>query len=71
VGFELRDYHDYDLKLNQLILTQDKKIKEIEDNDERAQFLKTIHGIGYLTASRCLSDISNAADFKNERHLAA
>ena len=58
------------MKLNQLILTQDKKLKEIVDHDERAQLLKTIPGVGNLTASRCLSDISNAADFKNGRHLA-
>ena len=68
---ELRDHHDYYLKLNQLILTQDKKLKEIVDHDERAQLLKTIPGVGNLTASRCLSDISNVADFKNGRHLAA
>lgn len=68
---ELRDHHDYYLRLNQLISTQDKKLKEIVDNDERAQLLKTIPGVGDLTASRCLSDISNAADFKNGRHLAA
>ena len=67
---ELRDHHDYYLKLNQLILTQDKKLKEIVDHDERAQLLKTILGVGTLTASRCISDIRNTADFKNERHLA-
>lgn len=59
------------MKLNQLILTQYKKFKEIINNDERDQLLKMIHGVGDLTASRCLSDISNAADFKNGRHLAA
>ena len=68
---ELRDHHDYYLKLNQLILAQEKKLKEIVDHDERAQLLKTIPGVGTLTASRCISDISNVADFKNGRHLAA
>jgi hypothetical protein len=68
---ELRDHHDFYLKLNQLILTQDKKLKEIVDHDKRAQLLKTIPGVGTLTARRCISDISNAADFKNGRHLAA
>ena len=68
---ELRDHHDYYLKLNQLILTQDKKLKEIVLNDELAQLLKTIPGVGDLTASRCLSDINNAADFKNGRQLTA
>jgi hypothetical protein len=38
--------------------------------DERAQWLKTIPGVGDLVASRCLSDISNAKDFKNGRHMA-
>ncbi|MFT6265541.1 MAG: hypothetical protein ACJAWS_001690 [Oleiphilaceae bacterium] len=37
---ELRDHHDFYLKLNQLILTQDKKLKEIVDHDERVQLLK-------------------------------
>jgi len=68
---ELRDHHDYYLKLNQHILTQDTKLKEIVDHDERAQLLMTIPGVGNLTASRCLSDISNAADFKNGRQLTA
>ncbi len=68
---ELRDHHDYYLKLNQLILAQDKKLKEIVDNDEQAQLLKTIPGVGNLTASRCLSDISSATDFKNGRNFAA
>jgi transposase len=68
---ELRDHHDYYLKLNQLILAQEKKLKEIVEHDERAQLLKTIPGVGILTASRCLSDISSATDFKNGRNFAA
>jgi transposase len=68
---ELRDHHDYYLKLNQLILVQEKKLKEIVDHDERAQLLQTIPGVGTLTASRCLSDISSATDFKNGRNFAA
>jgi len=68
---ELRDHHDYYLQLNKLILIQDKKLKEIVDNDEQAQLLKTSPGVGNLTASRCLSDISSATDFKNGRNFAA
>ena len=68
---ELREHHDYYLKLNELISLQDKKLKQLVENNELAQLLKTIPGVGTLTASRCLSDISNAADFKNGRHLAA
>jgi len=68
---ELGDHHDYYLKLNQLILAQEKKLKEIVDNNEQAQLLKTIPGVGILTASRCLSDVSSATDFKNGRNSAA
>jgi len=50
---ELRDHHDYYLKLNQLIMAQEKKLKEIVDYDERAQLLKRIPGVGNLTANRC------------------
>ena len=39
---ELRDHHDYYLKLNLLILTQDIMLRETVEHDERAQLLKTI-----------------------------
>lgn len=68
---ELREHHDFYLKLNELISLQDKKLKQLVENNELAKLLKTIPGVGTLTASRCMSDISNAADFKNGRHLAA
>ena len=68
---ELREHHGFYLKLNELISLQDKKLKQLVENDELAQLLKTIPGVGTLTASRCMSDISNASDFKNGRHLAA
>lgn len=68
---ELRGHHDFYLKLNELISQQDKKLKQLVEGDELAQLLKTILGVGTLTASCCMSDISNAADFKNGRHLAA
>ncbi|MGO2365372.1 MAG: IS110 family transposase [Pseudoalteromonas sp.] len=67
----LVEHHDYYKYLNKQIETQDKKLKQLVENDERAQLLKTIPGIGDLVASRCLSDISNAHDFKNGRHMAA
>jgi len=67
----LVEHHDYYKYLNKQIETQDKKLKQLVENNERAQLLKTIPGIGDLVASRCLSDISNAHDFKNGRHMAA
>lgn len=68
---ELVEHHEYYTQLNELIQKQDKKLATLIANDERAQLLKTIPGIGDLTASRCLSDISDARDFKNGRHMAA
>lgn len=68
---ELVEHHDYYLQLNERIKAQDKKLKALVDNDERAQLLKSIPGVGDLTSSRCLSDISNPQDFKNGRHMAA
>jgi len=68
---ELISHHEYYKRLNELINEQDKKLKALIENDERAQLLKTIPGVGDLTASRCLSDISDASDFKNGRHMAA
>ena len=68
---ELRDHHGYYLRLNKLISVQDKKLKQVLEYDERGQLLMTIPGVGNLTASRCLSDISSATDFKNGRNFAA
>jgi transposase len=68
---ELVEHHEYYLQLNGRIKTQDTKLKELVENDERAQLLKSVPGIGDLTSSRCLSDISNPQDFKNGRHMAA
>ena len=68
---ELVEHHEYYLQLNERIKSQDKKLKALVDNDERAQLLKSIPGVGDLTSSRCLSDISNPQDFKNGRHMAA
>ena len=68
---ELVEHHEYYLQLNERIKIQDTKLKELVDNDERAQLLKSVPGIGDLTSSRCLSDISNPQDFKNGRHMAA
>ena len=68
---ELVEYHEHYIFLNEKIALQDKKIKELVNQDERAQLLKTIPGIGDLTACQCLADIANAGDFKNGRHMAA
>ena len=68
---ELVEHQEYYLKLNNRIQAQDNKLKSLLENDERAKLLKSIPGVGDLTTSRCLSDISEPTDFKNGRHMAA
>jgi len=68
---ELSEHHNHYMQLNRKIAEQDKKLKAIVNQSERAQLLKSIPGIGDLVASRCLSDIANPGDFKNGRHMAA
>lgn len=68
---ELQEHHDYYLHLNEKIASQDKKLSLEVESNAMAQLLKTIPGVGDLTASRCLSDIGQPSDFKNGRHLAA
>jgi len=68
---ELIEHHEYYLQLNERIAGQDKKLKQLVEQSEDAQLLKSIPGVGDLTASQCLADISDAGNFKNGRQLAA
>lgn len=68
---ELIEHHEYYLQLNERIAGQDEKLKQLVEQNEYAQLLKSIPGVGDLTASQCLADISDAAYFKNGRQLAA
>lgn len=68
---ELIEHHEYYLQLNERIAGQDKKLKQLVEQNEAAQLLKSIPGVGDLTASQCLADISDASNFKNGRQLAA
>jgi transposase len=68
---ELIGHHEYYLQLNERIAGQDKKLKQLVEQNEDAQLLKSIPGVGDLTASQCLADISDAGNFKNGRQLAA
>ena len=67
----LIEIHQYYVLLNEWIKQQEKKLLNIVKQDERAQLLKTIPGIGDLVASQCISTISNVQDFKNGQHMAA
>lgn len=68
---ELLAHHEYYLHLNDRISEQDKKLKQLVEQDERAQLLKSIPGVGDLTAVQCLADISDVHNFKNGRQMAA
>ncbi|WP_188923348.1 IS110 family transposase, partial [Shewanella saliphila] len=68
---ELIEHHEYYLLLNERIAGQDKKLKQLVEQDVRAQLLKTIPGVGDLTAAQCLADISDVTHFKNGRQMAA
>ena len=68
---ELQCLHDHYLTLNERIAAQDKKLKALVDQDDMATLLKTIPGVGDLTASQCLADIACAGQFNNGRHMAA
>ena len=56
---------------NERIAGQDNKLKQLVEQNEDAQLLKSIPGVGNLTASQCLADISDVGHFKNGRQLAA
>ena len=68
---ELMELHEYYLLLNGNIERQDKKLKQLVDTNPIGQLLKTIPGIGDMTASLCIANISSATDFKNGRNMAA
>lgn len=68
---ELIELHDYYLLLNERIDTQDNKLKQLTSDSELGQLLKTIPGIGDMTASYCLATIDSASEFKNGRNMAA
>ena len=68
---ELMERHEYYLFLNDNIEKQDKKLKQLVETNPVGQLLKTIPGIGDMTASLCIANISSATDFKSGRNMAA
>lgn len=68
---ELIEQHDYYLLLNERIETQDNKLKQLTADSALGQLLKTIPGIGDMTASYCIATIDSANEFKNGRNMAA
>lgn len=68
---ELQELHEHYLYLNEQVKQQDKKLSQLIEHNELAQLLKTIPGIGDITASLCLADISSPSNFTNGRDMAA
>ncbi|WP_321463588.1 IS110 family transposase [uncultured Vibrio sp.] len=68
---ELRCVHEHYCYLNGQVKAQDKKLHDISENNELAQLLKTIPGVGDLTATLCIADVSSSENFKNGRNMAA
>ena len=68
---ELQCAHDHYLYLNERVAEQDRKIKQWVERDELCKLVKTIPGVGDMTASQLVARIGDGTQFKNGRHLAA
>jgi len=68
---ELQVAHEHYVYLNERIAEQDAKIKVRVKQDDRCQLLKTIPGIGDITASQLAAEVGNAQQFKKGREMAA
>lgn len=67
----LSELHAHYLYLNERIKAQDDRLaKQVAQSDD-AQLLKSIPGVGDLTASQCLAELGSAQQFRNGRHMAA
>lgn len=58
-------------ELHQKVLAFDRQIKQFVRDDERAQRLAQVTGIGVTTASAIVATVGNGRDFKNGRQFAA
>jgi len=58
-------------ELHQRVLAYDRQVKAFVRNDERAQRLSQVSGIGPITASAIVATVGNGRDFKNGRQFAA
>lgn len=68
---ELLSIHEHYKYLNEKVSTQDRKLKAITENNENAELLKSIPGIGDLTATLCVANISSPSNFGGGREMAA
>ena len=68
---ELQVAHDHYLLLNEKVAVQDRKILQAVKQNERCQLLKTIPGIGDITASQLVMEVGTAQQFRRGRDMAA
>ena len=57
--------------MNEWIKDQEKKLEALNKDNELMSLLQSVPGIGPMTASCCLSAVSNPNDFSNGRNFAA
>jgi len=68
---ELLGLHQHYQALMLKVAEQDSKLKRYLAQNEDAQLLKSIPGIGDITASQCIAELGNGSQFHNGRNLAA
>jgi len=68
---QLQELHCYYSDLNERIKRQDRQLQQLVQSNHNACLLKTIPGVGDLTASLCIAEGGNARQFKNGRDLSA
>lgn len=71
VLLELQLMHDHYLLLNERIAVQDRKIKVSVTDNALCGLLKTVPGIGDMTASQVVMEMGNMSQFKNGREASA
>lgn len=68
---ELNVAYEHYLYLNDRIAEQDRKIEQQVKQDERCQLLKSVPGIGTLTASQLVIEVGAGTQFHHGRELSA
>lgn len=68
---ELNTAYEHYLYLNDRIAEQDRKIEQQVNEDERCRLLRTIPGIGVLTASQLVIEAGKGTQFRHGREMSA
>ncbi len=68
---ELRQFQEDINSIDQRVKDYDKKIEEMNAEDDRCKRIMSLPGIGPVTAASIVSSIGDARDFQNARQLAA